>query len=320
MEYYAAPGAHRPESGTETSAEDALLVSTTTGAAVFYPQRARQRKLGEKPRNAACGACFAGADVPGATGAAPAVFAARPGARVWVADPESGQVVATINFQKNMGPPAPLLGGSTTAASTTDANDDGDTDAAAAAAAAPSSCEFSGLLRLRRSFLLAWGPASLVVLDPTAPKVHAWHAPPALPVDAVAADASSGSVYVLCGRGHTVFSAVFLSPVESIGALVDVGAIAIAAARLARLAPTVPPAVLHEHVSAAHLQALHDAARSAGAGAGGGGVATAQTHSPPLVAVSMSMPRTNPFASSEAAKPSRRAPPVVVNQQPDDSD
>lgn len=81
------------------AASEVLLVSTTKACLVFYTTMQKVRQVGQKPRDGHFGACFASGDVPGSSlENVPPVFAARPGARLWVADVGQGSVIATLKF------------------------------------------------------------------------------------------------------------------------------------------------------------------------------------------------------------------------------
>lgn len=83
--------------------QDFVLVSTLSRCFVFYPQRKEGRPIGKQARTGAFGACF---DNQGSF-----VYAARPKSRLWRADPQSGEVLETLNFQKLLACPSSVVAG-----------------------------------------------------------------------------------------------------------------------------------------------------------------------------------------------------------------
>ena len=106
------------------------------------------------------------------------ILAARPGARLWSADPTTGDVIATLNFQATLAANAPATKYScapTVAADHLGWDGYPATGDAAAATAPAGGLNLSLLLRVQPALLLSWAETALFLLDLAAVEVNTWY-------------------------------------------------------------------------------------------------------------------------------------------------
>ena len=86
--------------------DEKLLISTTTRSLIMTLSSRETVQVGKRPRDGLFGACFH----PRLAGAAPVVYSARPGGRLWEASLQGG-VVSTLRLRDLVSAPSgPIYG------------------------------------------------------------------------------------------------------------------------------------------------------------------------------------------------------------------
>lgn len=139
---------------------ETIIVSTMSRCFIFYVQRKEGRPVGKQTRTGAFGACF---DAHGTS-----ILAARPKSRIWRADPATGDVLETLNFQKLLACDSSTVAGRGPGGAVPRENSDSQT------------LKLGRLVKMRveeRTMICSLAAESaLVVLEPDRPAVVGWYA------------------------------------------------------------------------------------------------------------------------------------------------
>lgn len=139
----------------DTSQGGTLLISSEKGTSLANPEVRKLWQIGSKPRDGDFGACFG----PGHK--FPAVYAARPGARLWVARAKDGLVLSTINLKEQL-----LQGPSSIISSRSQADPLHKRTPA---------LNFKRIYIVRESYLVSWNENELIIIDPAKGRLLGWY-------------------------------------------------------------------------------------------------------------------------------------------------
>ena len=135
-----------------------IAMSCETRVYVAKTKERRVFEVGHRLREGEFGACLGTA-----TDGTRRVFCARPGARVWLANPKTGKVRSTINLKQQFDRPStPII--STDTEPTEPEPSDG-----------PMGYHFKRLLLTKGRYLLSWTPTMLFVIDTRKMRLGGWY-------------------------------------------------------------------------------------------------------------------------------------------------
>jgi len=142
----------------DTDSSGDIVMSCETRVYVAKTKERRVFEVGHRLREGEFGACLGTA-----SDGSRQVFCARPGARVWQANPKNGKVKSTINLKEHFDRPStPIV--STDSEPSEPAPSDG-----------PMGYHFKQLLLAKDRYLLSWTPTMLFVIDTRKARLGGWY-------------------------------------------------------------------------------------------------------------------------------------------------